>query len=158
MQNGSSKVVVKESIIIGVNICIKEGMWLNMKKEEITLKNTKAEILEALNEALEREKELEKVKYNPQKEEETRKNLAQIEILRKSLENKQEDIAEKRKEYIENAKIEARDILLSAKEEVNEIIRELSHTTDTKKANSLRNELNNKLRDLNHNNFENILL
>lgn len=28
-----------------------------MKKEEITLKNTKAEILEALNEALEREKE-----------------------------------------------------------------------------------------------------
>lgn len=27
-----------------------------MKKEEITLKNTKAEILEALNEALEREK------------------------------------------------------------------------------------------------------
>ena len=30
-----------------------------MKKEEITLKNTKAEILEALNEALKREKELE---------------------------------------------------------------------------------------------------
>lgn len=29
-----------------------------VKKEEITLKNTKAEILEALNEALEREKEL----------------------------------------------------------------------------------------------------
>lgn len=28
-----------------------------MKKEEITLKNTKVEILEALNEALEREKE-----------------------------------------------------------------------------------------------------
>ena len=27
-----------------------------MKKQEITLKNTKAEILEALNEALEREK------------------------------------------------------------------------------------------------------
>ena len=29
-----------------------------MKKEEITLKNTKAEILDALNEALEREKKL----------------------------------------------------------------------------------------------------
>ena len=81
--------------------------------------------------------------------------MAQIEILRKSLENKQEDIAEKRKEYIENAKIEARDILISVKEEVNEIIRELSHTADTKKANSLRNELNNKLRDLNHSNLEN---
>ena len=48
-----------------------------MKKEEITLKNTKAEILEALNEALEREKELEKVKYNPQKEEEARKKKQQ---------------------------------------------------------------------------------
>ena len=44
-----------------------------MKKEEITLKNTKAEILEALNEALEREKKLEKTKYEPQKEEEKRK-------------------------------------------------------------------------------------
>ena len=44
-----------------------------MKKEPITLKNTKVEILEALNEALEREKELEKVKYNPQKEEEKKK-------------------------------------------------------------------------------------
>ena len=47
-----------------------------MKKEEITLKNTKAEILEALNEALEREKELEKAKYEPQKEEEKRKKSA----------------------------------------------------------------------------------
>ena len=35
-----------------------------MKKEEITLKNTKAEILEALNEALEREKNMSKVKYD----------------------------------------------------------------------------------------------
>lgn len=35
-----------------------------MKKEEITLKNTKAEILEALNEALEREKNMSKMKYN----------------------------------------------------------------------------------------------
>ena len=38
-----------------------------MKKEEITLKNTKAEILDALNEALEREKNMEKIKYEPDK-------------------------------------------------------------------------------------------
>ena len=44
-----------------------------MKKKEITLKNTKAEILDALNEALEREKELEKAKYEPQKAEEKKK-------------------------------------------------------------------------------------
>ena len=36
-----------------------------MKKEEISLKNTKAEILEALNEALEREKSLSKIKSDP---------------------------------------------------------------------------------------------
>ncbi len=44
-----------------------------MKKEEITLKNTKAEILEALNDALEREKNISKMKSNPEKEEKERK-------------------------------------------------------------------------------------
>ena len=44
-----------------------------MKKEEISLKNTKAEILEALNEALEREKNLNKVKSDPIKEEKEKK-------------------------------------------------------------------------------------
>ena len=44
-----------------------------MKKEEITLKNTKAEILEALNKALEREKKNNQAKSNPEKEEEERK-------------------------------------------------------------------------------------
>lgn len=39
-----------------------------MKKDEITLKNTKAEILEALNAALEREKNASKTKSNPAKE------------------------------------------------------------------------------------------
>ena len=43
-----------------------------MKKEEISLKNTKAEILEALNEALEREKSLSKIKSDPIKEENER--------------------------------------------------------------------------------------
>ena len=59
-----------------------------MKKEEITLKNTKAEILEALNEALEREKELEKTKYEPQKEEEKRKKEKAIEVTRENVEKK----------------------------------------------------------------------
>ena len=39
-----------------------------MKKDEITLKNTKAEILDALNAALEREKNINKVKSDPEKE------------------------------------------------------------------------------------------
>ena len=44
-----------------------------MKGEEITLKNTKAEILNALNEALEREKNMSKIKYEPEKEEKKQK-------------------------------------------------------------------------------------
>ena len=44
-----------------------------MKNEEISLKNTKAEILHALNAALEREKNMAKVKYEPEKEEKAKK-------------------------------------------------------------------------------------
>ena len=60
-----------------------------MKKEEITLKNTKAEILEALNEALKREKELEKIKYEPQKEEESIEEKQEIEEDLRSLTNEE---------------------------------------------------------------------
>ena len=49
-----------------------------MKKEEITLKNTKAEILEVLNQALEREKNINKTKSDPQKEEVERKKKESI--------------------------------------------------------------------------------
>lgn len=49
-----------------------------MKKEEITLKNTKVEILEALNQALEREKNINKTKSDPQKEEVERKKKESI--------------------------------------------------------------------------------
>lgn len=42
-------------------------------KDQITLKNTKAEILEALNDALKREKELAKIKSNPIKEQKIKK-------------------------------------------------------------------------------------
>ena len=59
-----------------------------MKKEEITLKNTKAEILEALNEALEREKEVAKTKYEPEKEEKKKKAEEAIVETRKNGEQK----------------------------------------------------------------------
>lgn len=55
-----------------------------MKKEEITLKNTKAEILEALNEALEREKNVAKTKSNPEKEEKE-KNIKKAYIEAKQI-------------------------------------------------------------------------
>ena len=81
--------------------------------------------------------------------EETEKNLRQVEALRKSLEKKQDDVLEKRAKMLEDAKLEARDILLSAKEEATEIIHELSASVDLKQANNLRNELNDKIRNIN---------
>lgn len=57
-----------------------------MKKEEITLKNTKAEILEALNDALEREKNIAKMKSNPEKEEKERKVKQAIETSKENVE------------------------------------------------------------------------
>lgn len=59
-----------------------------MKKEEITLKNTKAEILEALNEALEREKNIAQMKYEPEKEEKKQKVEKVIEETRVNVEQK----------------------------------------------------------------------
>ncbi len=59
-----------------------------MKGEEITLKNTKAEILNALNEALEREKNMSKIKYEPEKEEKKQKTEKAIETTRESVEQK----------------------------------------------------------------------
>ena len=78
---------------------------------------------------------------------ETEKNLNQIELLRKSLEQDQSALIQKHQKIIEDAKIEARDILLSAKEEATEIIRQLSdENLNTKHANQLRNELNEKVK------------
>ena len=59
-----------------------------MKKEEITLKNTKTEILDALNAALEREKSMANVKYEPEKEEMRKQKEKAIEITKDNVEQK----------------------------------------------------------------------
>lgn len=59
-----------------------------MKKEEVTLKNTKAEILEALNSALEREKNMAQIKYEPEKEELHKKTQKAIETTKENVEKK----------------------------------------------------------------------
>ena len=90
-----------------------------------------------------------KVEIEKEKEAIT-KNSNQIEILRKSLENENNKQKEKQNKIIEEAKIEARRILLSAKEKANETIRELSNMDkkDLSTANNLRNKLNNNLKGL----------
>ena len=57
-----------------------------MKKDEITLKNTKQEILDALNEALLREKNSAKMKSNPVEEERARKTQVAVSETKKNVE------------------------------------------------------------------------
>lgn len=75
------------------------------------------------------------------------KNLNQVKTLRKSLENESSNRLAHEQEKVEKAKAEAREILINAKEEANSIINELSHTKDVKKANNLRNQLNDSIKD-----------
>lgn len=57
-----------------------------MTEAEISMKNTKAEILEALNLALERAEQAEKKRLNPEKEEKERNNKRAVESARKAVE------------------------------------------------------------------------
>ena len=90
-----------------------------------------------------------KIKIEQEKKE-ISKNLIQVEKLRKSLENDKITQKEKQERIIEDAKNEARDILLSAKEKANSVIKDLNNVSkgDLNKANNLRNELNNNIKDL----------
>ena len=111
--------------------------------------------------------------------EEIEKNKNQIELLRKSLENEKSSQVELKQNQIEKAKQEAKNILLSAKDEANDTIKELNSLYDNlkdlenmdletwsdseiasfvkkhfqkgslKKANELRNNLNSSFDNLN---------
>lgn len=96
-----------------------------------------------------------KIKIEKEKEE-IEKNSNQIEALRKSLENENTRLQEKQDKILNNAKSEARDIIQSAKDEANAVIKRLNTLNETSKdnlstANNIRNELNDSLKDLDAN-------
>ena len=96
-----------------------------------------------------------KIKIEKEKEE-IEKNSNQIESLRKSLENENTRLQEKQDKILNNAKSEARDIIQSAKDEANAVIKRLNTLNETSKdnlstANNLRNELNDSLKNLDAN-------
>lgn len=82
---------------------------------------------------------------------EIEKNSNQIEALRKSLEIQNSNQKEKQDKILDKARNEAKQILQSAKDEANSVIRKLNNLgkNDLASANNLRNELNDKLKDLN---------
>ena len=75
-------------------------------------------------------------------------NSKEIEKLKENLKEDTSYLEIKKQEIINSAKNEARDILLSAKEDANSIIKEIESSLNTKNLNSSRNKLNKKINDL----------
>ena len=69
--------------------------------------------------------------------------LLEINNIKKSLEDQKESISKTKLEIINNAKIEARNILLDAKDSANNLIKKIE---DSKSASIIRNELNDKIK------------
>lgn len=82
------------------------------------------------------------------------KNSKQVELLRKSLENKNNILKEKEHSIIENAKNEARKILISAKEDATKAIQEINKVysnidnNSIKDLNNARNKLNESIKSI----------
>lgn len=82
------------------------------------------------------------------------KNSTQIELLRKSLQNEVSSVKEKEQKIIENAKNEARQILLNAKEEASKSIKDINAIYETidnsslKDLNNIRNKLNTSIKNI----------
>lgn len=76
-------------------------------------------------------------------------NSATVEELRKALEKENLNLKETSQAILNKAKLEARDILLSAKQEADNIIKKLDSFSSSKEANLLRNSLNEKIKDIN---------
>ena len=72
----------------------------------------------------------------------------QINNLKEKLQRENLEKEKQEKEIINNAKVKARNILLEAKEDANEMIKQLSDVKDSKKIHTLRNTLNEKIKDI----------
>lgn len=123
---------------LGLNEEILKSASSLMKSQDVSIEELMKNIYDSKL-AIEKEKE------------EIEKNSNQIEALRKSLEIQNSNQKEKQDKLLDKARNEAKQILQSAKDEANSVIRKLSNLgkNDLTSANNLRNELNDKLKDLN---------
>ena len=81
--------------------------------------------------------------------EEILKKSNEIDLLTKSLKKEKETLDSQKEKVLDKAKLEARQILESAKDEASNIIKELSNSgTSLKEANNLRNSINNSIKAL----------
>lgn len=75
--------------------------------------------------------------------------LEDVTKLRKSLEKENEDVKRQEQDLINNAKIKARNILLEAKEDANQIIKKMDSSTHHQDLENARNTLNTKIKNIN---------
>ena len=87
--------------------------------------------------------------------EEIQKQLNQINLLRKSLERDNSLLKQQELDLINNAKTKARNILLDAKEEATNIIKQLNNSKDSNQINTLRNKLNADIKNIKITNSKN---
>lgn len=80
---------------------------------------------------------------------ETKENLNQVTLLKKSLEKDNSNLENKSKKLVEDAKQEARKILLEAKDNATKIIREMkNNSNDIRRLENLRNDLNESIKNI----------
>ncbi len=76
------------------------------------------------------------------------KELEKISVLRKSLEKENTDVKSQEQELINNAKIKARNILLEAKEDATEMIKQMNSLASRQDLENARNHLNDKIKEI----------
>lgn len=113
-----------------------------LERAKSVVKEDTAKIEDLLKEVYDQKALLEK------QNEEIKINNDKIKELKDSLEKEYSDLEANKKEYIQKAKQDARQILLDAKDEANEIIKEMTLTSDGKELNKKKKELDEKLSDL----------
>ncbi len=121
---------------LGLNLNIIENAQSRMTSKEINIENLLKNIYEDKS-LIEREKV------------EISKRLEEVTNLKKSLTKNNEDIKRQEHDLIQNAKMQARNILLDAKKDANEIIQKMNSLSSYKDLENARNALNNKIREIN---------
>ena len=122
-----------------------------LEKAKSLIDNDNICIEDLLKEIYDNQIEIEK------KKDETTKNLNQIEMLRKKLETDYSEYEEKAILMVENAKKEARDILLDVQDEATQIIKEMNNLskkngkTSVQEMYDLKSKVNDKIKDFSMN-------
>lgn len=83
-----------------------------------------------------------------EEKEKTEKSLKEIDRLKKELERDNTELELQAKKIIDDARYEARKILLNAKDQAEDIIKKISEQEDKNKMNKIKNDLNEEIKEL----------